>query len=294
MNNPHKNYKEYWAEISPLLEKHVDKSLLTDALTYIDSSLAFYCYTTEDLNEKITLNKEVAKALIVPIVETQDILRGILALYKNLNLAPLAIMLRTSFEIYCTLKFIATRDNPALYADRFFRYQEIEQIKHLRAVPGFPNKLSQSIPEILDRNPEWKDPATGNLVKRAHWSATFSSFEEIARECGEQANYDSVYRTNSKFTHASPLLKNMYHGADGLGAIPKPSLALSMALQATHYCIATLKVFCEMYGVLFDEDEYNYILQFMMNCNPQLKQMQENEMDDYLAKVRKNQKEPNT
>ncbi len=267
---PHKNWQTYWADIGPRLSAYIIKAQKILLLQYLENSFALYSFTIEDFESKIKAHTDLCSKLSIFLIETQDLMRGVIACYRDLTLAPLGLILRTAFEIHCNLKYIVRSNTPEKYADLYDRFQEIEQLLGVKASASFPDPTEADFQKIATHNPEWFQPGTIKLVdKTPHWTAIKGMNLFKVADSSHVAltdDYKGIYKTQSKFTHASPIIRNLYRKSDGLRAIPNPKQAEELAMLAQGYCIKTLEEACNFFQVEFPEYENALIGQDLLEA----------------------------
>ena len=97
---------------------------------------------------------------------------------------------------------------------------------------------------------------------QVHWSAVKGmNLRAMAavKHVDLEEDYKSLYKTQSKFTHASPLIANMYRKAGGLRCIPSPEQSTELALLAIVLCMRTLEEFYEFLGIIWPAMEFALI-----------------------------------
>ncbi|MCC6837313.1 MAG: hypothetical protein IT234_02130 [Bacteroidia bacterium] len=264
MKNERVQWQKYWADIAPRIDAYISDTCEPLVVKYLENSFALFSFVTEDLDSKTTKNKELRSKLDVFIVHTHDLMRGVIATYKNLTLAPIALNLRTIFETHCNLKFIVRSKEAAQLADFYDRFQEIEFLTGVKSSPYLPDPTKDDFDRIMARNPEWFE--NGKLKKPLHWSSAKTDLASIAasKHVDLEHDYKAIYKTNSKFVHTSPIIRNLYRRNGFLMAIPSGENPKSLALLAQSYCIKTLQEFCMFFGIDFPELDYALIAQDMV------------------------------
>lgn len=264
MSTKHKSHEEYWADVYPRLEAYLQSQTRQDIKDIIYTTIAFYAYVTEDIGSKITKQNSIAPKLDLFLVYSFDQLRGVLPLYENLNLAPLAISARATFENAANLTFITSHVDPLKYADLYERFKEIQRLKVHQTSTLLPKLTDAEIAAIKTRCHEWFDGTTGKLKKPMHWTAIGGmNFEQLVTQA-DMKDYYSLYRTTSQFVHASSVTQNMYRGANGVGAIAKETNSRQFALLICIFSLESLKNYCLFFGVNFDQ---GYFLGLLKKIN---------------------------
>lgn len=250
---------KYWNDVGPRLSVYLHGNTDARIIRYFVNCIAIYSWLAEDWAKKTTKHPELRDKLSIFIVETQDLMRGILASYEHMTMAPLALLLRTAFEIHVNLKYVVRSDDPAKWADLFDRFQHIEQILGIKSSAQLPSPKEEDFKRVAAICPEWFEPGTIKLKKdEIHWTATKTNLRLLAEaphvDLGEQ--YVGLYKVNSKFTHASPLIRNLYRKGGSLHSIPSRDQCGMFALLAMGQCMAVLQESCEFFGVEFPEYDY--------------------------------------
>lgn len=255
-------WQKYWNETGPKLLTYLNGNSDPLMVTYLVNCIGFYSYLTENWEKKTTKNSELRGKLSIFLVETQDLMRGVLASYEHMTMAPIALLLRTAFEIHVIVKFIMRSDDPAKWADLFDRFQYIEQILGARASIQLPDPTDEDLKRVAEMCPEWFEPGTIKFRdRRPHWTASNTDLRKMAETAHVNLGdkYVDLYKINSKFTHASPLIRNMYRKDNGLHSIPSREQCGILAMIAMGECIEVLKQSCDFFGVDFPGYDYAII-----------------------------------
>ncbi len=254
------NWIDYWNSLAPRLNGYIDGQSCRDAELFLTSAFGFFCYLTEDFHDKATLHKNVGGGIDSIIVETMDLARSIIVLQRQLLMAPLALVNRTIFEIYCNQKFLLKSNDPEVSAKQFADFKQIEEWLGQKQSVSMADPLEVGLNAILKVHAEWVDAKTGKLHKKVHWSGRNGiSLRDMCKEIGSENEYISIYKTNSKFAHASPVITNLYRTPKGLGFVGERNRCLSFALPAMRYCKEILKAQCSFFGVPYPEDQWSII-----------------------------------
>ncbi|MBK8202567.1 MAG: hypothetical protein IPK68_09735 [Bdellovibrionales bacterium] len=263
MSIKYKSHEEYWQDVFPRLQTYLDGETKQDIKDIIFTCLAFYGYLTEDIGQKIRKNQVVNPKLDLFLIFAFDQLRAALVLYENLNLSPLAISARATFENSVSIHFITSNADSAKYADLYHRYKGIVRLKAHRNSLILPSLTEPEINIIKASCPEWFLP-DGKLKKNPHWTAIDGmSFEQLVNQVGMK-DYYSIYRTTSQFVHASPITVNMYKGPKGMGAIALEKRSKEFALLVCIFSLEILKDYLLFFDVEFDQ---GYFLGLMKKLN---------------------------
>lgn len=259
MSTTHKDWIEYWKQIAPPLEAHIQSQRVPDAESYIKCCFAFFSFVTEDFVKKITKNNSLFTGISPLIVELQDILRGTFHTQVNLIIATSAFNLRSAFEIRSNLTYIYKHNNPSEMIQRlsyFFRY---EQIVGSRLSPNLSYEGEEIEKAFADVHTYWKNKTTGLLKDNADWNGEDKKFKTICDDLKWQDDYFYVYKLTSKFNHGSPIVRNMYQTHRGLSCMADPKNTTIFNILCAHHICEWLMDTCEFFGVDFPELEYRKI-----------------------------------
>lgn len=265
-------WTDYWNNLVPRFTQYLEQNSDKDVEQYLVNSFGFIAYHVEDFASKVTKNKKDLGKIDIFAIETMDIARSLIQLQSFLHMAPLALMQRTVFEIYVNHQYIVRSKDSSDLATRFYDFKQVEEyIGKLRSA-FLDNPNEKEIEIILEKHPEWKDPSTGKLHKKVHWSGkNGTSLESLAIGLGLQNEYSTLYRVNSKFTHASPVLINLYNTPKGLYMIPTLDKCSAMSFVTMEFAHKIIRSHCEYFGVPYDEYSWALI------SNPIAKKLQEKE-----------------
>ncbi len=145
---------------------------------------------------------------------------------------------------------------PKLDSDIFNRrvnFFEYEKLAGTEFSPVMTSPDPATIDAFVKAHPYWatKD---GKLKETTHWTGEHGmTMKEMAIKLGMAGDYHQVYKVASKFMHASPIIRNLYHGRRGTCAIPEEKHPTFFNLMTAHYCMEGLMEFCEFFGVEFKE-----------------------------------------
>jgi hypothetical protein len=266
---PFETWTEYWVKVSPRLQDHLHSNAKEGILRYLVNCIAIYSWITEYWTSNITKNKELSPKLSIFLVETQDLQRGVLASYEHMTLAPLALILRTILEIHVNLKYITRSSDPARLADLFDRFQFVEEYVGRKASKNTPKPTESELNRLAQKCPEWFEAGKTKLNKDIlHWTAMRTNLREMAESShvGLGDEYVEIYKINSKFTHASPLLRNIYRKAIGLQSIPSQNQSEMYTLLAMGQCMKVLQEACDFFGITFPDYDYAVVCQDIMEA----------------------------
>jgi len=267
----HKNWQEYWSDVAPRLVKYLTENQNELLIKYLNNSFAIFSFLTEDWDQKTTKHADLRPKLTIFLVEIHDIMRGIIACYEHQTLAPLALLLRTAFEIRANLTYILKSETPEVLVDIFDRFQDVEQVLARKSSLTVASPTSEEMDTVIKRCPEWFHNGKP-IESMPHWTGIKGM--NLYRICEAshvnlKENYIGIYKVNSKFTHASPLIRNMYRNNGALGSIPRPDQSIAFAALAMGQCMEALMLSCEFFGVDFPEYEYLLVCQDMLEATGQ-------------------------
>lgn len=244
---------DYWNRVSPRLLRYVQDQRDQAFDQVLLEALALYSFITEGLKTKATKNSESVEKLGSMVVLTQDILRGLIASHRELSPVSLAALNRIAIEIHINLRFITGSSDPIKYADRYFRFQEIEKLIHdeKRLDPDLSMLPAGKKEEIKKTCPEWIEP-TGKL--KTYWTAesALRKVIDIAKAAGLEGEYRGMYSMTSKFIHGSAIVTSLYSGPRGVNAIGQRAFCKRLASITLDYCTNILKDLCSFFGVTYD------------------------------------------
>lgn len=262
-------WKKYWSEVAPKLDAHLEKCRNPLVERYLLSSFSIYCWITEGFGGKITKHHDLWPKLSLFLIETQDLMRGIIACQRHMTLAPLGLILRTVFEIHCSFRFIARSNDFQRLADLYDRFQDVEQLIGRKSSPVVTDPTEEDYQCVRAKCPEWFKPGTNVILKDPHWTAIPGmSLRKMAEDSRVNLldDYLRLYKTQSKFTHASPLLRNLYHKNGGLSFIPDSKQSNDHALLGCFTCMSFLEEACGFFGVKFPKYDYCLVAQDAMEA----------------------------
>jgi len=198
-------------------------------------------------------------------------LRANLACQSHLLLATSALNLRTAFEIYANLLYIIRNPDPALMANRFLRFKEVEKYLYDKE-SGKPLLSAEEYRRIEEACNEWFVVKAGKARVKTHWTAQEPmSLKKMTKELDEwdeaagveskkrlkmHESYHQVYGMASKFTHGSSIIVNLYDQKSGIGCIPNPAHPTRLNLMGTTFIMKCLQEACLHFGVEFPEYDY--------------------------------------
>src|SRR2546430_249121 len=130
MSLRHKNHMEYAQAVGPRLDQFINQQRDPAVEAALAEGFFLFSFVMEDFKEKATKNADLFLKIGIQLITMQDALRMLHVAVAGLSTVTVATLTRVALEHYCKLKFIITSDNPALYADRYERFAQIERLIH--------------------------------------------------------------------------------------------------------------------------------------------------------------------
>jgi len=243
----HRTVEEYWNEATSHLNKRLTDTRDRETEAFLERVIAFYSFVTQDLDHKVTRNRELGGYLMSFLPAGMDLLRGAHAAQKFLSLVSVASAARIAFEMRVTFKFIVDSLAPAVYAKRFFEFQGVERLKaHYR---GRISLDPQEIADLTARCADWIDPKTGKLKKDAKWHATARTLRDLAEATGTVDQYKTLYPLNSSFVHSSSLVQKLYVVGDKLRLLAESHHISQQALLVAASCLVFVTEYAQFFGI---------------------------------------------
>ncbi len=224
---------------------------------YIDASFWMFSCILQDLQEKVTTNKEYYSRFYPMLYQLQDVLRANHGCQQNIVVCSAAFNLRVTFEIYCNMRYIFRNPDPKKMTFMFDRYQEVEKFLHKEQFTE--TKVSEEEREKLDRDfPEWfMEKGKRRKCPLHHWTAIDRmNTKQLAKEVGLENEYYVFYGATSKFTHASQLTWNFFRTNGVITPIPDPKTTTMFTIASTAFAMKCLFEFCHHFGVTLPTEEY--------------------------------------
>jgi len=259
MSLKHKTHHDYAADVGPKLQQFIEQQRDRPFENVLGEAFMLFSWVMEDFEAKTktTQQKEMFKKLGIILIEMQDALRGLHAGQVDLSAVTVAALARIIFELRCNLRFIFTRKDPALYADRFNRFAGIEKLVHDDRKLAGQRMLSPAERDRIQKDcPEWiKRKKSGEIRYDLNWTADpqFDSFKKIAEAAGLLTEWEIMYDVTSKFVHGSPLLVNGYRSPNGhVGPIGRPDHVKQTSAIGAKWAIDALMDAARFFGVPFE------------------------------------------
>ena len=219
-----------------------------------------YTYVFDDCTARATKNKDVLAKTGVMLIEVQDALRGLLQGMTTLSPVILSMLLRVVIEIRCNLRFILTRKDPLVYADRFFRYGRFSAVAHDETNPGRRRLVTPAERDkILRESSEWiTTRPNGTLKFRFNWTGDpqFATLKQIAKEAGLEDRYVSAYSATSQIVHCTVLATNHYSNDGLFGPVGDTRFCKRLASLAALDAMFTIREAADFFGLPYDKDEF--------------------------------------
>ena len=242
----------YWNEIKDRLRAEVNKRIMPEVDQAVLFSIAWFSCVQETFLERATKHQDWVGNLGAALVHIQDVLRGVLAGYREQSPVTLAAMHRIALEVRCTMAFILRSEEPRKYADRWWRYMDVQ--RYLYDLPKRPEEKMISPAEKSRIESTCTELFEDGKVRIKYWTADPSSskFRVIAERVGMLEDYQTMYELTSTFVHGSALLRNAYRtGCVGIAA--------DNARQALFPCKHAIEMLIEMadfFGVPYRQDDH--------------------------------------
>lgn len=259
--NKQPDWINYWNSLIPQLDNFFHTHAIPEAEQYLTNSFAFLSYTTEDFPKKIQKNKEASGYLVSILLESLDLSRSLIHCQRLLLLAPSALIYRTQFEIYCNLLLITKSENPLKTAKAFDDFKMFERL--LWESKNEDDLNPEKFKTILSNHPEWRKN-NSDLVphSKAHFTGKNGrTLFDFCKDLKLENEYEQIYRTTSKFVHASPVVTNLYSWPTQMSFISKPETLINLTLPAMEFSHKIIREICDFYGVTFSEYDWALIAQ---------------------------------
>lgn len=267
MSTPHKTVDDYWREALPVFKQKMEIARDREMEALLERMVALCAFVTQNLEEKWTRERETAAHLNPMMVLAFDLLRGSWEAQRSLSMAAASLCARTSFEIKVGFKFLTKSIHPKTYAERFFRYFDLERLK--RHYSGFLPLEQHEVDRITQVCSEWINPKTNRPRSRSSWHGK-ETFKELCREVGEQHAYDQFYSTASAFTHVSYAIHRAYLVGRSMQPVAKTTAVSQQSLLAVGNYAIFLMDYVRFFGVDVPPDEFAVILAAVKAQQPRL------------------------
>ncbi len=258
MSLKHKDHADYNRDVGPRLAAFIQQQRDRGFEDVLGEAFMLFSWVMEDFKKKARQHAELFDKVGIVLIEMQDALRSLQVAHASLSPATLAALTRIIMELRWNLRLILKSKNPALYADRFVRFGEIEKLIHDEKKPENGKLLSATQREYIKKVcPEWvKTKKDGSIRYDTNWTCEkdLDSVAKIARATGCDEEYDRMYAVTSKYMHGSPLLLNAYGWPDGhVKPIGHPERCKSLAAMGAKWAIDTLMDAATFFGVPFEK-----------------------------------------
>jgi hypothetical protein len=242
----------YWNSIQGRLLAEVQRRVIPEIDQSVLFSIAFFSCVQETFLDRATQHREWVGNLRPALVHIQDVLRGILAGYREQCPATLAAMHRIALEVRCTVAFILRHTEPAKQADLWWRYMDVQRYLYdLHRAPEDRLVSPAEKTRIETSCTEWfKD----GKVRVKYWTADpgISTFRVVAEKVGMLSDYRTMYALTSTFVHGAALLRNAYRA--GCAGVPADNAR--QALMACGHAIRMLLEMADFFGVPYEQDDH--------------------------------------
>jgi len=247
-----KNHITYWEGLGPRLAQHLNQQIDPKFDDILLEAIALFAFKSEHFAEEATKHQdEVAKAAPLMLIGL-DALRGTLSSYRHFSAVALAAMARIGLEARATFQFIATRDDPSKYLDRYSRFTaayHLERDRQRVADGGLtmisPQKRNELVPDAAD----WFIEKNGRYSHNWTTEKQFEKAKAIMEAAGLGDEYRSTYGFTSAYVHSAAAVANFYSGPDGTHAIGRPGHCMRMAFFAVNHTTELLRSLCDYFGV---------------------------------------------
>jgi uncharacterized protein DUF5677 len=266
----HRNYQEYAADIGTKLNQFLEQQRDRVFEAVLWDAIMLFAFTLQDVEAKAKRHVPILQKVGIMLVALNDTLRGILIAQAKLCPMALATLARVAVEVRANLTFIATSEDPALYADRYERYAQVEKLNHDQRRSNLQLSTAEG-EDVAARCAQWikgKDP-DGHFKLLLTWTADprFKKLRQIAVAVGMQDDYDKLYDVTSKYVHGSRLMVHGYTWPDGYRALGEPKRCKQMASLACLSCMRALRTACAFFQVPLDPDSYgSWLERFLQVC----------------------------
>jgi len=257
----YKTVDEYWQVVAPRVNSFMTQRRDRPVEDFLESSIAVYSYIVEDLEQKRTANQHLAGHLESLVVLGLDYLRGAHAAQIYQSLATAALTARSAFEAMVTLKFIVRSGTPDVYAKRFVNFQMVERLR--RHYRGRGVLSPKDLADLTAACATWLGPKTNQPKRECKWHGENLSIRGLADKAGELAGYESLYATNSLFTHGSSIVQNLYRNGAALQPLPDTKQVSRQSILTAGSCLTLVTEHARFFGVSLPQTEYAALLKNM-------------------------------
>jgi hypothetical protein len=264
MSTAYATIEGFWANVGQVIDADVKGQREPDVEAFLERVIAMSAYALEDGAKKAANNQTLHRGLAPLMVIGLDALRGATAAYVYQSLAGAALCARSVWEATVIFKYIAQSLAPAVYVDRFQRFQLVQRLqKH------FSGRLQMDPAEVaslLAQVPEWVNPATGMLKKKPKptWTADGKTLGDLARAVGAAKRYEDLYAVASLFSHCNALAANLYRKRGSLFLIAERGNVRSMAILAASCCCDLVIAYSTFFRILMPKAEMDALAREMV------------------------------
>lgn len=268
----------YWNDIAPRLESHIESSRVLEAETFLTAVFSYYSFCTEDLSKKVQKHKADAKSVFPMIIQIQDMLRSNIFNQQHLLMASGAFNLRVAFEIRVNLLFIYEHEDPAKMLKRMLAFVQYEKLMGRKETPGHTPPSPEEEKAFVALHPYWENrKQPGTLKKGAKWNGEGKSMRGMCEFLLEKDpekfktmvdDYYYVYSNTSIFIHGSPAARELYsHPLLGFNPIGSPRRVMMMTLRSTYFMLRLLEEFMIFFGVGHKESDLRLLSRMFNEAN---------------------------
>jgi len=257
----HKDHHEYARDIGPRLDQYLEEKRDRPFEAALREGFMFFAFTYEDFGKEAKKNKELFPKLATMLVGLEDSLRGIWLGFAHLSPMTIAALTRIVLELRINFTYIVSSEDPALNADRFFRYAELQKLAHDESKPKKDRRLSESERKtLMSLCSEWIETKKDGTLRFIYdwWKAdpalARASLRTLAAKVGLEKEYELIYSSTSLFVHGSPRMLKYGYGDDAGNIAPlgNPMTCKRIAFLGFRYAVMCLQRACEFFDVPFD------------------------------------------
>lgn len=273
----------YTTSLYPLIGKYIDDHRDGDTTRFLSIAYGFYSFHTEKLATKCTKNQAYLNDCSVFVLYMHDNLRALSTLQAHLHVAPLAFVLRSILEAWCTAKYIFASPE-----DRFQKYKLYAQVEKYAAYKEGRHPIGdEELSAIKVAIAPWLYFKGKEERVIFHWTANRdTNFKTMAKEVGLINEYNFWQASASMFTHCSSTIVNTYSGHAGISPMPLNDNGPMIALRAAGFALNFLKDMYSFLGIEFPEREHQKLqILWLLTGNKYTKALTKDEEEEFLAEL---------